>query len=210
MADGEFSDHLITSIEQLEGPYGAPSEPSLVKEIDHINTHYRAFIEAAPFVAIATCGPEGLDCSPRGDAPGFVRLHDERTLLIPDRPGNNRTDSLRNILRDPRVALLFLVPGAGETFRVNGRAQISIDPGLRESFAVNGKPARAVIIVTVERAYFQCSKAIVRSKLWDPTRHVDRSSLPSAGQIITEISKGRVDGAKLDREREERIKATLY
>src|SRR5262249_46273749 len=106
--------------------------------------------------------------------------------------------------------LLFLVPGAGETFRVNGRAQISTDPGLREGFAVNGKPARAVIIVTVERAYFQCSKAIVRSKLWDPTRHVDRSGLPSAGQIITEISKGRVDGAKLDREREERIKATLY
>src|SRR5262249_54774573 len=154
--------------------------------------HYRAFIEAAPFVAIATCAPEGLDCSPRGDAPGFVRLHDEKTLLIPDRPGNNRTDSLRNILRDPRVALLVLVPGAGETFRDNGRAGISIDPALRESFAVNGKPARAVIVVTVERAYFQCSKAIVRSKLWDATRHIDRSSLPSAGQIITEISKGRV------------------
>jgi uncharacterized protein len=206
----ERNEHLITTTEALAALYGSPYGPAIIKEIDHISAHYRAFIEAAPFVALATCGPDGLDCSPRGDAPGFVRVLDEHTLVIPDRPGNNRIDTLRNIVCDPRIGLLFLIPGVGETMRVNGRACISTDPELAEAFTVNGKKPRAVIIVTVERAYFQCSKAMVRSKLWDPSRHVDRKSLPSLGTMIADISGGKVDGAELDRGQADRIKATLY
>ena len=135
----QTGDHRVTTLEALAALYGEPYGPAIVKEIDHINPHYRKFIEAAPFFALATCGPEGLDCSPRGDAPGFVRVADAKTLLIPDRRGNNRIDSLRNIISDPRVALLFLIPGVGETIRVIGRASISTDPALTESFIVNGK-----------------------------------------------------------------------
>src|SRR6202043_1830588 len=167
-----MTNHLVTTMAELEAMYAQPMETSLLKELDHIGPHYRALIEASPFVTLATSGPEGLDCSPRGDAPGFVRIADERTLLIPDRRGNNRLDSLRNILHDPRVALLFLIPGCGETIRVNGRAQISTDPALIESFLVDGKAPRTVIVVSVDRVYFQCANAIVRSKLWDASRHV--------------------------------------
>ena len=140
----------------------------MFKEIDHVSAEYRAFIEASPFFVLASNGPEGVDCSPRGDEPGFVRVADEKTLLIPDRRGNNRVDSLRNIVRDPRVSLLFLVPGVSETFRVIGRAHISTDPALTETFVFAGKMPRAVIVVKVESVYFQCAKAIVRSKLWTP------------------------------------------
>src|ERR671934_2953634 len=159
----EFRDHIVTSIEALGRIYGEPYGPSIAKETDRITAQYRAFIEAAPFFALATAGSDGLDCSPRGDVPGFVRIHDEKTLLVPDRRGNNRIDSLRNIVHDPRVALLFLIPGCGETIRVNGRAQISTDPALTETFVVQGKAPRTVIIVSVDRIYFQCAKAIVRS-----------------------------------------------
>ena len=169
-----MTEHYVTTMAQLEAMYAQPMETSLLKELDHIGPHYRALIESSPFVALATVGPEGLDCSPRGDAAGFVRIHDERTLLIPDRRGNNRIDSLRNIVRDPRVALLFLIPGVSETMRINGRAALSTDPELLESFRVDGKAPRCIIVVTVERAYFQCAKAIVRSKLWDPTLHLPR------------------------------------
>src|SRR3712207_5175110 len=155
-------DHRITTLAELEAVYGTPVEAALVKEKDRIIPEYRALIAASPFVALATRGPEGLDCSPRGDAPGFVRIADERTLLIPDRRGNNRADSLRNIVRDPQVALLFLIPGVGETLRVNGRAAISTEPALLQSFAVDGKAPRSVIVVTIEAVYFQCQKAIVR------------------------------------------------
>src|SRR5213083_3018366 len=161
----ESRDHIVTSIEALERLYGEPFGPSIAKETDRISVHYRAFIEAAPFFALASAGPDGFDCSPRGDAPGFVRVVDEKTLLIPDRRGNNRIDTLRNILHDPRVALLFLIPGCGETIRVNGRAAISTDPALCASFAVNEKAPRAVLVVSVDRIFYQCSKAIVRSKL---------------------------------------------
>jgi PPOX class probable FMN-dependent enzyme len=202
--------HRVTSIEQLEAIYGQPSGAAVFKEIDHINAEYRAFIEAAPFFALATNGPEGVDCSPRGDEPGFVRIADEKTLMIPDRRGNNRIDSLRNIVHDPRVSLLFLVPGVGETFRVIGRASISTDPALLESFVFAGKTPRAVIIVTVESVYFQCSKAIIRSGLWDASRHVDRASLPSNGTILAAITKGEMGGEEYDRAYPERLKATIY
>jgi PPOX class probable FMN-dependent enzyme len=204
------NDHRVTTLEALEALYDKPYGPAIVKEIDHINADYRKFIEAAPFFALATVGPEGLDCSPRGDAPGFVRVEDEKTLLIPDRRGNNRIDSLRNIVHDPRVALLFLIPGVGETIRVIGRAGISTDRALAESFAVNGKMPRTVIVVAVERVFFQCSKAIVRSKLWDPARHVARANLPTAGTILAGVSGGKIGGPEHDRGQPQRIKETLY
>jgi PPOX class probable FMN-dependent enzyme len=202
--------HDVTSIAQLEAIYGQPSGAAVWKEIDHINAGYRAFIEAAPFFALSTCGPEGVDCSPRGDAPGFVRVADEKTLMIPDRRGNNRIDSLRNIVRDPRVSLLFLIPGIGETIRVIGRARITTDPALCEGFIFAGKTPRAVIVVSVEHAYFQCAKAIVRSKLWDPASIVDRASLPSNGTILAAITKGEHGGEEWDRAYPERLKATIY
>ena len=210
MTDALSRDHLVTSVEQLERVYGEPYGPSIAKEADRITAHYRAFIEAAPFFALASMGPDGMDCSPRGDPAGFVRVHDERTLLIPDRQGNNRIDTLRNILVDPRVALLFLIPGCGETIRVNGRASISVDPALAQTFVMNGKTPRAVIVVTVDRIYFQCAKAIVRSKLWDASRHVDRKSLPSAGTILADLTGGKIGGEAHDRAAPERLKATLY
>ena len=203
-------DHLVTTMERLESLYGTPSGPAIAKEIDHINSGYRKLIEAAPFVTIATSGPEGLDCSPKGDPAGFVRVLDEKTLAIPDRPGNNRLDGMRNLLRDPRIALLFLVPGVGETLRVNGRADISVDPQLMESFAVNGRLPRAVIIVHVDRVYFHCSKAIVRSRLWDEATKIERTSLPSTGTLIAETSGGKLGGVDYDREAPARIKAQLY
>jgi hypothetical protein len=205
-----MSDHLLTSIEQLEAVYGAPLDRAILKELPRLIDEYRAFIEHAPFMALATAGPEGLDCSPRGDAPGFVRIIDDRTLALPDRRGNNRIDSLRNIVRDPRVALLFLVPGVGETLRVNGRAVISTAPELLESFVVDGKAPRSVVLVTIDSVYFQCTKALVRSNLWDPSRHVERKRLPSAGDILAAISKGAFDGATYDKAQPERLKETLY
>jgi PPOX class probable FMN-dependent enzyme len=203
-------DHLVTSVEALEKIYGEPYGPSIAKETDRITAHYRTFIEAAPFFALASAGAGGLDCSPRGDAPGFVRVHDEKTLLIPDRRGNNRIDTLRNILADPRVALLFLIPGCGETIRVTGRASISNDPALTQSFIVEGKAPRTVLIVSVDAVFYQCAKAVVRSKLWDASRHVDRKSLPSAGAILADLTGGKLGGPEHDRTAPERLKATIY
>jgi hypothetical protein len=207
MAAGE---HLVTTLEQLDALYGAKNPNSIAKEIDHLSDGYRRLIEAAPFLAIATGGPEGFDCSPKGDAPGFVRVLDDKTLAIPDRPGNNRLDGFRNIVRDPRIGLLFLIPGVGETLRVNGRASISIDPELMQSFTVNGKLPRSVLIVLIETVYFHCSKAIVRSRLWDEKTKIDRKSLPSTGTILAELSQGRLGGEAYDRDAPERIKAQLY
>ena len=205
-----YRDHLITTMEGLQALYGEKNPNSVIKELDRISDGYRKLIEAAPFVAVATSGPEGLDCSPKGDAAGFVRILDEQTLAIPDRPGNNRLDGFRNIVRDPRVALLFLIPGVGETLRVNGRAEISVEPNLMQSFAVNGKLPRCVMIVHIESVYFHCSKAIVRSKLWDEATKIDRKSLPSTGTILAELSQGKAGGEQYDREAPEKIKAQLY
>lgn len=202
--------HRIASLEALERLYGEVGEASIAKEIDHLTPHYRAFVEASPFASLATSGPEGLDCSPRGDGPGFVRVRDERTLLIPDRRGNNRIDSLRNILRDPRVALLFLVPGVGETLRVNGSATLTADPALTASFAVAGRAPRLVVVVAVEAVYFQCSRAIVRADLWNPARHLPRTALPSTGAMLAELSARRIDGDAYDAALPQRVKASLY
>lgn len=203
-------DHRVTTMEQLDALYGEVLPTAILKEIDHINGSYRKLIEAAPFVVIATGGPDGFDCSPKGDAAGFVRILDDKTLAIPDRPGNNRIDGLRNIIRDPRIALLFLIPGIGETLRVNGRASISIDSELMQSCAVNGKLPRSVLVVHIETIFFHCSKAVVRSKLWHEATRIERSSLPSTGTIIAELSAGQYGGEAYDRELPERIKSVLY
>jgi uncharacterized protein len=201
---------VLRSVEELEAIYGHPKGGAVFKEITYLNAHYRAFVEASPFVVLASAGPNGLDCSPKGDAPGFVHVLDDRRLALPDRPGNNRIDNLRNIVVDPRVSLLFIVPGIGETLRVNGRAEISVDAELLASFAVDGKLPRSVIVVTVEATYVHCSKALMRSKLWDPSRHLARSKLPSTGEMLALLSAGNLDAATYDREAPEKLKATLY
>ncbi|HYD05325.1 MAG TPA: pyridoxamine 5'-phosphate oxidase family protein [Reyranella sp.] len=200
----------ITTIAELETLYGTPVEAATVKEVDRLTPHYRAYIEAAPFAALATSGPEGLDCSPRGDRPGFVRIHDDKTLMLPDRRGNNRVDSLRNIVRNPQVALLFLIPGVTNTLRVNGRAHLSVEPQLLASFAIEDKPPRSVTVITVDSVYFQCGRALIRSELWDPARHVDPRSLPSAGQILAALSADRVGGEAYDREWPGRAAKTMW
>ena len=201
---------IVRTVTELEALYGQPVAAAAVKEVARITPHYRTYIEASPFVSLATSGPEGLDCSPRGDRPGFVRVHDEKTLMLPDRRGNNRIDSLRNIVRDPRVALLFLIPGVGNTLRVNGRAEISVDPVLLDSFAVGDKPPRSVTVITVDAVYFQCARALVRSELWNPARHRDPKELPSAGQILAALSDDKVGGEPYDREWPERAAKTLW
>ena len=200
----------IATIEQLEAIYGEPNETSTVKVADRVTSQYLRLIDRSPFAALATSGPEGLDCSPRGDLAGVVRVHDQKTLMMPDRRGNNRVDSLRNIVRDPRVALLFLIPGSGSTLRVNGRALVSADPDLLASFVIDGKAPRTVIVMTVEEIYFQCARAIVRSDLWNPERRVDPKDLPTPGQILADMSENRVGGETYDREWPERARKSLW
>ena len=208
----DASKDRVTTTEALEALYGAPVQRSLSKEIDHVSEHYRAFIEKAPFVVVATSGPEGLDCSPRGDPPGFVRVHDSKTILIPDRRGNNRLDTLRNIVRDPRISLLFLIPGIGETMRVNGNAGITTNTDLRESFSLHEKTPSSVIIVSVERVYFQCQKALARSNLWDASAQIPRRDLPSTGTMLAALNGdgSNFDGGAYDRNYPEHMKKTIY
>ncbi len=201
---------VISTIEQLEAIYGFPNDASTVKVADRVTPAYRVLIETSPFAALATCGPEGLDCSPRGDLAGFVRIHDETTLMMPDRRGNNRVDSLRNVVRDPRVALLFLIPGSGTTLRVNGHAYLSADPGLLASFGIDGKAPRTVLVMKIEELYFQCARAIVRSDLWNPDKRVDPRTLPTPGEILAGMSDDTVGGEKYDREWPARAAQTMW
>jgi hypothetical protein len=201
---------VIATVEQLEAIYGVPNDASTVKVADRVTPLYRILIEKSPFAALATAGPEGLDCSPRGDLPGFVRIHDDKTLMMPDRRGNNRIDSLRNIVRDPRIALLFLIPGAGSTLRINGTAHVSTDPDLLDSFRMDNKAPRTVIVMTVGEIYFQCARAIVRADLWNPEKRVDPKSLPTPGQILAAMSDNTVGGESYDREWPERARNTMW
>ena len=201
---------MITSQAELEALYDAPVPASILKEIDHVSEDYARWIEASPLMILATCGPEGLDCSPRGDPNGFVRVADPRTLMIPDRRGNNRIDSLRNIVRDPRVALLFLIPGINGTMRVNGRAELTTDTALCVSFAIEGKTPKCVVIIHVERAYTQCQKALVRGKVWDAATYLKPSDLPSVGEMMERLAKDGFDGVAYDAAYPERMKATIY
>ncbi len=208
--DDQTGDYLIRDEAALQALYGDASAGAIAKEIDYIHPHYRAMIEASPFVVVASSGPDGLDVTPRGDPAGFVHVIDDKTLLIPDRRGNNRVDTLRNILRDDRVALLFLIPGVGETLRVNGRATISVAPALVERFAFRGTLPRSVIVVRAEQVYFQCPKALVRSELWNPDKHISRRALPSTGTILADITAGKVGGEQYDRDYPERLRTTIY
>lgn len=205
-----MTDHTIRNIETLEALYGEVSEVSALKEITYLHPSYAAFIRASPFAILATAGPDGLDASPRGDPPGFVEVVDNRTLLVADRRGNNRIDSLRNVLHNPHVALLFLVPGVGETLRVNGTADISVDPDLIARFTYREKPPRTVLIVHVESVFFQCSRALIRSELWNPDRHIARSALPSTGQMLAAVTHDRIDAQEYDRSLPPRLRDTLY
>lgn len=200
----------ISTVEELVALYGSPGEAALVKVTDRVIPEYAAFIAASPFVALSTAGPGGLDCSPRGDRPGFVRIHDDRTLMMPDRHGNNRVDSLRNVVEDGRVGLLFLVPGSGTTLRVNGRAYLSIEPDLLASFAVEEKTPRSVMVIEIGEVYFQCARAIKRSLLWDPESWGDVSSLPTPGQILAVTSRMKIDGQAYDAEWPARAARTMW
>lgn len=187
-----------------------PGVTALTKVADHVHPLYRPYVEASPFAVLATRGPHGLDTSPRGDGPGFVTVADQQTLLLPDRRGNQRIDSLRNLLHDPHCALLFLVPGVGEALRVNGTARISTHPGLRQRFAVDGKLPASVLVISVTSVFFQCARAIKRSGLWDPARHLAQGSLPSPGAILQTLGGAAVDGRAYDDALQARQQATLY
>ncbi|MFL9668814.1 pyridoxamine 5'-phosphate oxidase family protein [Variovorax sp. AB1(2024)] len=202
--------HAIETLAQLEALFGQPGEAALKKEVPYLHPAYRALIEASPFAVLSTIGPGGLDASPRGDPPGFVMVQDENTLLMPERRGNNRIDSLRNIVADPRVALLFLIPGVGETLRVNGRARITVEPQLLARLAMEGKPPQCVIEIRVETVFFQCARAIQRSRLWEPVPADAKRTVPTPGAILSALTEAEFDGETYDRELPARQKATLY
>jgi PPOX class probable FMN-dependent enzyme len=204
--DGE----TIDSKETLRERYGAPSERSLQKEMTRLDAHCRHFITLSPFLVIATSGSDGLgDCSPRGDAPGFVAVLDDTTILIPDRLGNNRTDSLRNIIDNPGIGLLFLLPGVNETLRINGTARVTMDTALLAPLAAQGKAPRSGLLVAIQEVYLQCGKALIRSKLWDPAMQIERASFPSLGKILADQI-GLPDVAAAERMTEEGYKTRLY
>lgn len=202
--------HAVTTVEALEALYGAASPRSLTKETTSLTAPYRLWLEQAPFFAIATAGPGGLDCSPRGDAVGgLVYVMDDHTVLIPDRRGNNRLDTLRNILADPRVGLLFLVPGINETLRINGRATLSTDPALIERFTVDGAKPATVIVVAIEAVYFQCSRALLRSRLWSSDQQRGYDTVPTPGQML-KAAAPEIDAPAYDADLSKRLPASLY
>jgi len=200
----------ITSVEDLEALYGTANPISIAKEASFLTAAYREWLESAPFFALASVGEGGLDCSPRGDAAGqLFQIVDERTLIIPDRRGNNRLDTLKNIIGDPRVALLFLMPGINETLRINGKARLTTDANLLDQFVVAGKKPLTVIIIDIEAVYFQCARALVRSDLWNGNAQITRTDVPTAGQM-TKSALSDFDAEAYDAELVERQKRTLY
>jgi len=201
--------HRVESLAALEALYGKPLHTSVAKESPIVNAPYRRLIEAAPFVAVASLGAGGLDCSPRGDGPGFVQVLDERTLALPDRRGNNRLDTLRNLIEDPRIALLFLIPGLELCLRVNGRAVITTDPALCERFAVDGKLPVTSVVISVDTLYFQCARALKRARLWSADAQAGTETLPTAGELVQSVLAD-FDGDAYDSTLEERQAGTLY
>ncbi len=200
----------ITSESELRTVYGEPSERSQQKVLDRLDRHCRRFIALSPFCVLSTAGADGrAEVSPRGDVPGFVAVADERTLLIPDRPGNNRTDSLRNVVAQPHVGLLFLVPGMNETLRVSGTAEIVTDPDVLEPLSMKGRPPVSVLRVTVERAFLHCAKALIRARLWEPSAQVERASFPTYGQMLSDQIRG-ADAAAIDAALDEAARNRLY
>jgi uncharacterized protein len=203
--------NTIKTIQDLEAIYNlTPSLASTAKEVTHLIPAYQKLIALSPFVAMATNGPSGLDCSPRGDKPGFVRVLDSQTLAMPDRRGNNRIDSLRNIVADPRIGLLFFIPGSGTTFRVNGTASLTTDKAMCESFAMEGKLPRSVIIIKVEAAYTQCARAIIRAGLWDAENHVAKTEIPTNGEILEALTNGEINAEEYNSEWPARAKLSMW
>ena len=204
-------EHVIDTVEELRSRYGAPSERAVRKSLDRLDRHCRRFIELSPFVVLASAGADGrVDCSPRGDPAGFVAVLDDRTILLPDRRGNNRADSLTNVLENPHVGMLFMIPGVDETLRLNGRAKLTTDPARLGPLAVNGRAPRSGLLVEVEEVFLQCTKALVRSRLWADETRVDRkAALPSFGQMLADHI-GESDGAAVERELRARLPETLY
>lgn len=200
---------IIRTVEELKAIYDGTSEASIAKVTATLTAEYRLMIETSPFLALATVGPEGMDCSPRGDKGGVVRVADDRTVLLPDWRGNNRVDSLLNIVRDPRVALMFLIPGSNTTMRINGRAVVSVDPGLLQSFEMDGRHPRTVTVVTIDEVYFQCARALMRSELWNPDNFVDPASLPTPG-LLLKAAKAEFDQETYDREWAARAAKTMW
>jgi len=200
---------LLTSLDELHAHYGTAGEASQIKEISRLSPAYRKIVESARFCALSTCGPEGLDCSPRGDDEPVVRIRDDRTLLLPDRRGNNRIDSLRNIIRDTRVSLMFMVPGWNNVLRINGKAVLSVDPELLASFEKENHQPRSVIIVTIAAAYFQCARAIMRADLWNPDTQCRKGDLPTPGMIMQEIKES-FDGDGYDAAWPDRAKQSMW
>lgn len=201
---------IVKTIADLESLYGTPKAPSLRKVAHHLTPEYRKLIETSPFCAIATAGPEGADASPRGDRGQVVFELDDKTLALPDRRGNDRIDTLRNIVADGRIALMFLTPGSTMVTRVNGRAEVSIAPDLLERFTVEGHPPRSVIIIHIEEIYFQCARAVMRANLWKTENWPDLSGVPTAGQVLKAQTEGEVGGEAYDREWPARAAKTLW
>ena len=200
----------VTTTEGLRQLYGEPSALARDKTLDRLDKHCRAFIAASPFLVLGTASAEGpADVSPKGDAPGFVQVLDERALLIPDRRGNNRVDGLQNVLENPHVALIFLVPGMNETLRVNGRAEIVTDPARLEPLSAQGKPPTSALLVHVEEAFLHCGKALIRSRLWDPDTQIDRKAFPTLGKMIADQIEG-VDVEEAESRVEESYRERLY
>ncbi|CAN7315766.1 pyridoxamine 5'-phosphate oxidase family protein [Rhizobium sp. LjRoot258] len=201
---------IIETVEELAAIYaGGLTQASVAKVTDYLTPLYRAMIEASPFVALATVGPQGLDCSPRGDIGGVVRIIDDTTLHLPDWRGNNRVDSLSNIVRDPRLALMFLIPGSNTTMRINGRGVVTNDEAVLASFEMDGKHPRTVIVITIDEVYFQCARALIRSELWNPETFVDPKSLPTPG-LMLKAAIGDFDYETYDREWPQRAARTMW
>ncbi|MEZ2127305.1 MULTISPECIES: pyridoxamine 5'-phosphate oxidase family protein [unclassified Sinorhizobium] len=200
---------LITSVEELNERYGGVGEASVAKVTKALTPIYRQMIEASPFMALATVGPEGLDCSPRGDLGGVVRVINETTLHLPDWRGNNRVDSLANIVRDPRIALMFLIPGSNTTMRLNGRAVVAIEEELLMSFEMDGKHPRSVVVITIDEVYFQCARAVMRAELWNAENFVAPLSLPTPG-LMLKAAKEDFDHETYDREWPGRAAKTMW
>ena len=200
---------IVKTVAELDAIYGETSEASLIKVSDRLTAGYRRLIEASPIVALATSGPEGLDCSPRGDPGAVMTILDDRTLVLPDRRGNNRIDSLRNIVRDGRVALLFLIPGSNTTLRINGTAEISVDPDLLAGLAMEGKLPRSAIVISIGEIYFQCARALMRARIWEQEAWPDVSDLPTPGSLMRELKQD-FDSLTYDRDWPERAKNSMW
>jgi PPOX class probable FMN-dependent enzyme len=200
---------IISTIEELKAIYGEVTEASTAKVTSSLTPAYRRMLEMSPFVALATVGPEGMDCSPRGDRGAVVRVEDDKTLALPDWRGNNRVDSLLNIVRDPRVALMFLIPGSTSVMRINGRAVVSVAPDLLDSFEMDGRHPRSVVVITIEEAYFQCARAVMRADMWNPQLQIAANDLPTPGEML-KAAKQDFDRETYDREWPERAAKTMW